>query len=148
MDGGPEPHTVKLRGEGPSVRAHLQPFLGLGELRLSIAYYTGFFPGYVLGSWTLRDAEGTLLLLAGSFVDEALAGWRSPFEDLAFVDRDCAPRLSPPGTFPDSWRPLALEVDTTVERLDVYHGQQLTVQTAESDYEVSVLRARTYEADS
>ena len=148
LDGGPEQHAVKLRGEGPLVQEYLQPFVGLTELRLSIAYHDSFFPGYVLGSWILRAADGRLLLLAGSSVDAASTEWWSPVEGLALVDRDCAERLNPPDTWPDSWRPLALEVATGFDLVDVYHGQQTTVRTSDGDYVVSVGRAREYQTDS
>jgi len=150
VDRGPDVHDVIMYGGGPVVAELLDAIVGMEELRLSIAYGTGFFPGYLLPHFTLRDSAGDLLVLHSSnfgagpgdpVANVGGTGWTTPFTELALVDHGCAFRPNPPDTFPESEQPFALEVGTDDGPVSIFDGGQQTVQVDGAGYEVSVIEA-------
>jgi len=150
VDGGPELHEMDMHGGGPVVDELLSAMVGMEELRLSLPYGMGFFPGYVVSHFTLRRSSGDLLVLASSnfgagpgdpVANVGVDGWVAPFEDITLVDYGCAFRPNRSDTFPPAEQPFALEVGTDDGSISIFDGQQQTVLLDGVAYEVSVTEA-------
>jgi hypothetical protein len=151
VDAGADVHTVGIDGGGPIVDEMLSGIVGMEELRLSLPYAMGFFPGfYSFPHFTLRTSDGELLVL-GSYnmagpgdpvVGVDIEGWTAPFAELGLVGHDCEIRPNRPDTFPSGWQPFALEVGTDDGAVELFDGQQSSVLRDGVAYEVSVTMAR------
>jgi hypothetical protein len=149
---GPEVHTIAIVGGGPVVGGALAAMVGMDELQLFLPYGMGFFPGgWLLWHFSLRSASGDLLVLGSydwtgpgsSFAPVGVDGWTDPFTELELVDPDCALVYnSRPDTWPENWKPFALELGTDDGSVSLFEGQQQSVTAGGSAYEVSVTSAR------
>lgn len=150
---GADVKVVGIRGGGPIVGDALAAIVGMADLRVSMPYGMGFFPGYVVPRSSLRTASGELLVL--SSIDNVGPGgalavvdgspnWAAPFtRALAAVDLGCEIVLARPDTFPPAWQPFALAVEGDSGEVLVFDGNQAAVEIDGLAYEVSARSART-----